>query len=78
MNGVRTKCENPACINPTNTVATYRHVHGAVAKTWTAAAYGATEDSAPHPTPCPNDGTPCPPVSIKCNSCGWTKQYPPS
>jgi hypothetical protein len=78
MPDISIKCENPACLNPTNTVATYRHAHGLVTKTWVVPAVGPTPDSTPHATPCPNDGTPCPPVSIKCNSCNWTKQYPPS
>ena len=75
MPGVNTRCENPACINPTNTVATYRHVHVVGSKTWTAPAYGPTGDSAPFPQPCPNDGVSCAAISVKCNTCGWTKQY---
>jgi hypothetical protein len=76
MLGVNIKCGNPACPNPTNTVATYRHAHTVGSKTWTAPAYGPTADSMPQPQPCPNDGTPCPAVSIKCSSCAWTKPYP--
>ena len=75
MPGVNIRCENPACINPTNTVATYRHAHVVGSKTWTAPAHGATADSTPYPQPCPNDGTPCPAISVKCNTCNWTKQY---
>ena len=76
MPGVKIKCGNPACINPTNTVATYKHMHGALAKIWTAAAYGPTPDSAPFPQPCPDDDVSCAAISVKCNSCGWTKSYP--
>ncbi len=76
MPGVNIKCGNTACTNPTNTAATHKHAHGLVSQTWTVPAYGPTMDSAPFPSPCPNDGTPCPAISVKCNTCGWTKTYP--
>lgn len=75
MPGVDTKCENPACLSPYQVVATYRHDHGPLAKTWTAPAVGPTPTSTPFPQPCPNDGVSCQPVSAKCSTCGWTKQY---
>jgi hypothetical protein len=76
MPDVNIKCGNPACPGPSNTVATYRHACGVAPTTWTAPAVGPKPDSAPQPTPCPNDGTPCPPFSIKCTTCKWARQYP--
>ena len=75
MAEVNIRCEGTACTNPTNTTATYRHAHGMVSRTWTAPALGPTPNGIPHPQPCPNDGVSCPAVSVKCNTCGWTKQY---
>jgi len=75
MPGVRITCQQPSCINPTNTTATYQHACLTGPKTWTAPAYGPTPDGTPHPSPCPNDGTPSPAISVKCNTCGWTKEY---
>ena len=75
MPGIPTKCENPACPGPPNTVATYKHVHGALTKTWSAAALGPTAEGLPYPSPCPSDGTMCNAASVRCTTCGWTKQY---
>jgi len=75
MPGVNITCGNPACTNPTNTIATFRHVHMVGPKEWPAPAVGPTTKSAPFPQPCPDDNVPCPAISVKCNSCGWTKQY---
>ena len=69
------KCQNPNCIS-SNTVASYSHAHGLLARTWNAPAVGPTPDSAPFPSPCPNDDVSCAAISVKCNTCGWTKSYP--
>ncbi|GEM_PF-5087705 len=76
MPDVNITCKNPACLGPSSVLATYSHAHGVLARTWTAPAVGPTPDSAPHPMPCPDDSVSCAAISVKCNSCGWTKSYP--
>jgi hypothetical protein len=65
------QCGNPRCTNGTNTFAKYEHPHGQLTWTWTEPAIGDTPNSAPHPQPCPEDGTMCNATEVRCASCGW-------
>lgn len=76
MPDVRIQCQNQSCLGPSDVIATYRHAHATGPKTWTAPAVGPTPDSSPHPQPCPDDSVSCAAISVKCNTCGWTKSYP--
>jgi len=67
-------CKNPGpCGDRTNTIAKYSHNHGFVTWSWTTPAIGDTPNSAPHPQPCPDDGTLCNASEIRCETCGWTQ-----
>jgi hypothetical protein len=69
-------CEGDAvCKDRTDTTVTYRHSHGPLSRQWIQPGVGPTPTGVPHPQPCPDDGVSCSAVKIKCNSCGWTKNY---
>ena len=59
-----------------NTEAFYHHGHAGFTVEWSITpGLGPDPDGHPAPQPCPSDGTPCNPDSLKCNTCGWTEKY---
>jgi hypothetical protein len=76
MPRVRLICENPAqqC-GSTDTYALYRHVHSTGNREWEQPGWGPTPTGLPFPDPCPDDGTQCPAVQLRCNKCAYVKYY---
>jgi hypothetical protein len=76
---VSSKCQrtDPLSCSCTNVKAHYQHP-GTTHQWEVQPAQGPTPDSAPHPTPCPNDTImtgPWPVVYSKCPLCGFIKYW---
>jgi hypothetical protein len=86
MANVPSKCQRPGPLGCFcyNVIAHYQHIAPGINHQWEEQpSVGPLPDSAPHPTPCPNDGVPPGPLSIaykavysRCPVCGYIKVWP--